>query len=93
METKKEKTWRLYIIECSDGSLYTGITNDIKRRLELHNNGKASRYTRSRRPVTLIHTKRCKSRSDALKKEYALKQLSRNEKEGYLKKHGKSRNR
>ncbi len=76
--------WLLYILACRDKTLYTGITNNLSRRLELHNNGIASRYTRSRRPVTLIYQERCRNKSSALKKEYRIKSLSRKEKEEYI---------
>lgn len=79
-------TWSLYILKCDDGTLYTGITNDVARRLELHNRGTASRYTRSRLPVTIVFQKRCKSKSHALKQECAVKSLARKEKEEYIKK-------
>ncbi len=81
---KVKKGWFLYVLECSDGTLYTGITNDLSRRLAQHNNGKASRYTRGRLPVKLVHAERCRDRSRALKLEYALKQLSRNEKIAFI---------
>lgn len=83
---KKEKRirWFLYILKCGDGTLYTGVTLDLDRRVAQHNNGTASRYTRSRLPVRVIHQERCKDRSSALKKEYAMKQLSRTEKEEYI---------
>jgi predicted GIY-YIG superfamily endonuclease len=80
-------SWCLYMLKCSDGSLYTGITNDLARRLEQHNAGKASRYTRSRKPVKLIYQEPCRGRSRALKKEYALKSLTRKEKEDYIRDH------
>jgi len=83
---KKPVRWYLYVLMCGDGTLYTGITKDLDRRGAQHNNGTASRYTRSRLPVTLIHREPCKDRSSALKKEYAMKQLSRAEKEEYIKK-------
>ncbi len=83
------KKWFLYVLECSDGTLYTGITNDLGRRLELHNSGRASRYTRGRRPVTLIYQEPCRNKSYALKKEYAVKALTRSEKEDYIKRHAK----
>lgn len=76
--------WRLYILMCGDGSLYTGITNDLARRVAQHNRGTASRYTRSRLPVALVHQEPCRGRSGALRKEYAVKQLSRSEKEAYI---------
>ena len=87
--TKKRKTrWFLYILKCRDCTLYTGITIDLGRRVEQHNKGAASRYTRSRRPVRLIYQEPCRTRSHALKKEYALKRLSRKEKEMYIKDKG-----
>jgi putative endonuclease len=76
--------WFLYILKCSDTTLYTGITNDLQRRLERHNAGSASRYTRSRRPVKLIYYERCRNKSSALKKECSVKSLSREEKENYI---------
>src|SRR4030095_8132114 len=77
----KENGWFLYILRCSDGSFYAGITNDLARRLTQHRDGRASRYTRSRRPVRIVYDESCASRSDALKKESAVKALSRKEKE------------
>ncbi len=72
--------WIVYIAECGDGSLYTGITNDLPRRLALHNAGRASRYTRTRLPVAIVYQEYCRDRSAALKREYALKALAREEK-------------
>lgn len=77
----KDGTWILYILRCEDGSFYTGITNDLERRLNQHRDGRASRYTRSRRPVKIVYSESCKSRSHALKRESAVKLLSRKEKE------------
>ncbi len=78
--------WCLYILKCGDGTLYTGITNDLARRVKQHNDGSASRYTRSRLPVKLVYQESCRGRSQALKKEFAVKSLSRKEKEEYIKK-------
>jgi len=78
---KKSSSWILYILRCGDGSFYTGITNRLDHRLKAHEKGLASRYTRSRLPVRLIYRKACRSRSDALKKEWAVKLLSREKKE------------
>ena len=75
------ETWLVYILRCADGSLYTGITNDLEQRSAKHNAGTASRYTRSRRPVTVIYEERQPSRSAALKREAAIKALSRSQKE------------
>lgn len=69
--------WMLYILECSDGTLYTGITNDMDRRVDQHNAGKAARYTRGRRPVRLRYCERCTTRSQALVREAAIKRLTR----------------
>jgi len=80
-----EKSWSLYILRCQDGSLYTGITNDIQRRLKAHNSGRASRYTSSRRPVELLYQEPCTSRSQALIRECAVKSYSRKEKEDLIK--------
>jgi predicted GIY-YIG superfamily endonuclease len=78
---KKKPQWCVYILRCADGTLYTGITNDLTRRLAQHNAGTAAKYTRTRGPVTVAHTERAKNKSLALKREYAIKQLSRNQKE------------
>ena len=79
-----EQPWFVYIMECSDGSFYTGVTNDIERRQKQHNEGTASRYTRSRRPVILRYQELCGSRSQALIRECSLRLLSRNEKEALV---------
>lgn len=76
-----EQPWMVYILECSDGSFYTGVTNNIERRQQQHNEGTASRYTRSRRPVVLRYQEICGSRSQALIRECSLRLLSRKEKE------------
>lgn len=75
-----EKQWYLYILECGDGTLYTGITDDVLRRLEAHRSGKGAKYTRGRGPLTLRHQEQCGSYSDALKREHAVKHLPRAEK-------------
>ena len=73
--------WIVYILRCADGSLYTGITNDLEGRLQKHNNGSGAKYTRSRLPVSMIYSETVTDKSQALKREYALKQLKREEKE------------
>ena len=78
--------WSLYILKCGDGTLYTGITVGLQKRLEKHRKGTASKYTRSRMPVRLVHHEACKGRSDALKKEHAIKKLSRADKNAYIRK-------
>ena len=76
-----EKQWVLYILQCKDGTLYTGITDDLQRRLAAHESGKGAKYTRGRGPLTLRYTDKCESRSDALRREIAVKKLSRKDKE------------
>ena len=72
-----DNTWFVYILCCDDGTLYTGITNDLSRRCEQHNAGTASRYTRSRLPVVLVYQDAQGSRSRALKREIEVKAHSR----------------
>jgi putative endonuclease len=74
----KKEIWHVYMVRCSDGTLYTGITNDLKKRIEAHNSGKeGARYTRSRRPVKLVYSEQVESKSAAAKLEYKLKKLPR----------------
>jgi predicted GIY-YIG superfamily endonuclease len=79
--TRPAGQWLVYLVQCRDGSLYTGITNDLPKRLKAHAAGKASRYTRSRLPVTLAYTEPQPSHSAALKREAAIKKLSREQKD------------
>lgn len=74
------KSWFVYILRCSDGTLYTGISNDLQKRIKRHNIGTGAKYTRSRLPVQLVWSKKLKSESTARKKEGQIKKLSRNEK-------------
>lgn len=68
----------VYILECSDGTLYTGITTDIKKRLDEHNNNpKGAKYTKARRPVKLVYQEASENRSTASKREYVIKKLTR----------------
>jgi predicted GIY-YIG superfamily endonuclease len=76
--------WYVYMLGCADGSLYTGITTDLNRRCKQHNDGTASRYTRSRRPVRLVYRETHPDRSQASKREAAIKALSRREKESMI---------
>ena len=82
---KSDATWFVYLMRCADNSLYTGITNDLPRRLEQHNAGTASRYSRSRLPVELVYDEPQESQSHALKRELAIKAASRQEKELLIK--------
>ena len=75
--TDAASDWQVYILKCSDGSLYTGITNDIQQRLSTHNNGKASKYTRSRLPVELLYSEPSENRATASRREAEIKRLPR----------------
>jgi len=84
MAETTNKAWFLYLVRCADGSLYTGITNNVTRRCQQHNAGTASRYTRSRLPVELIYQESHASQGLALKRELAVKAMSREEKESLV---------
>jgi putative endonuclease len=79
-------TWTVYIVRCGDDTLYTGIAKDAARRVDEHNSndGLAASYTRGRRPVVLVYQEPAPTRSDALKREYQIKQMSREAKERLL---------
>ena len=72
--------WTVYMVRCADDTLYTGIARDAQARLATHNAGRGAKYTRSRRPVTLIYQEAAPDRSEASKREWAIKRLSRREK-------------
>ena len=78
---RKKERWFLYILECSDGKFYTGITKDMERRLKTHNEGKGANFTRIRRPVKMIYHETLRNRAQALVREYAVKLLPRKKKE------------
>jgi len=75
-----EKKWYVYILCCSDDTLYAGITNAPERRLAAHNQGVASKYTRSRRPVNMVYCEEAAEKGDALRRELAIKAMSRQQK-------------
>ena len=75
-----EKQWYVYILECCDGSYYTGVTNDVDKRMKAHAEGKGSKYVYKKGFKELIKIKLCESKSDACKCEYAIKKLPRGEK-------------
>lgn len=79
-----ESKWYLYILRCSDNTLYTGITTDVEKRLETHRSGKGAKYTRGRTPLTLVYREECGSHSHALRRELEIKRLTRPEKEGLI---------
>ena len=76
--------WVVYILECGDGTLYTGSTNNLARRLLRHRSGKGARYTRGRLPVRVVYCRRCPDRGAALKREHAIKRLGRREKNALI---------
>ena len=76
--SKSSDIWFVYMVRCSDGTLYTGITNDLEKRIRAHNSGKdGARYTRSRRPVKLVYSEEAGSKSNAAKLEYKIKKMTR----------------
>lgn len=78
--SKDEKAYT-YMVKCKDGSLYTGWTNDVEKRLQAHNSGKGAKYTRNRAPVELVYVEVFESKTEAMSREYAIKQLTRKKKE------------
>ena len=84
MRMKKAKSCWVYVLQCGDGSYYTGWTNDLVKRVKSHQSGKGGKYTRSRLPVRLIQKWRTKDRSAAMRKEALFKALSRKEKDTVL---------
>ena len=81
-----KQEWVVYLIQCSDDSLYCGITNNLKSRLAAHNSGSGAKYTKSRRPVTLVGVSLKMTKSDALKLEYRVKRVPAEKKLGELSK-------
>ena len=77
-------SWKVYILRCGDGTLYTGITTDVQARLAVHQSGKGAKYTRGRGPLTVAYTEECPDKGTALRREYAIKALSREEKENLI---------
>ena len=81
-----DKSWYLYILRCGDGTLYTGITTDVEARLEIYRSGKGAKYTRGRGPLELVYREECENHSQALKRELAVKAMSREEKQSLINK-------
>ena len=83
MEEKKETIQKnyTYILKCSDGTLYTGWTNDLTKRLKAHNDGRGARYTKTRRPVVLAYYESFSSKEEAMRREYEIKHMGRKKKE------------
>ncbi len=74
------KNWSVYMVKCKDNTFYTGVSNNIKHRIEQHNLGKGAKYTRARRPIELVYSEQCQDHSIALKRECAIKKLTRSQK-------------
>ena len=91
MPHAKEPRWWVYILRCADGTLYTGVTTDPARRLAQHNAGTASKYTRARRPVAMVYRVRAADHGGALRREIALKKLTRAAKEALIAKRARPR--
>lgn len=77
----------VYIVECSDGTFYTGWTVDLEKRIKSHSSGKGAKYTRGRGPVKLLYYEKFNNKSDAMKREYQIKKLNRQQKEILIKKY------
>ena len=73
-----------YMVRCADGTLYTGWTNDLSKRITAHNSGKGAKYTAARSPVTLVYVEQHEDRISAMKREYSVKHLTRSEKESLI---------
>lgn len=71
----------IYIVRCNDGTYYTGWTNDIEKRVKTHNEGKGAKYTKTRRPVTLVYYESFQTKEEAMRREWEIKQMKRGEKE------------
>ena len=86
MRREPSLSWRVYIVRCADGTLYTGVARDVARRVAEHNGagGRGAKYTRGRRPVLLVYSKKAASRSAALKREARLKRLPKPDKEALV---------
>lgn len=80
MEKEGKQIWGVYILRCGDGTLYTGITDDLPRRLAAHRTGKGAKYTRGRGPLELLFWQDCQDHSGALKREWEIKHMSRSKK-------------
>jgi putative endonuclease len=76
----KESSWCVYILKCSDNTYYTGITNNIKRRIHQHETNKGAKYTKGRGPFSIVYQDKCKNRGEASQKEFAIKKLALAEK-------------
>ncbi len=80
LDSTRPPSWSVYLLRCSDGTLYTGIATDVAARVKTHNEGKGAKYTRARLPVTLLYQEDALTHGDALRREMAIKRLSRTQK-------------
>jgi putative endonuclease len=80
----QKNKYYLYVLECNDSTLYTGYTNDVERRVAVHNSGKGAKYTKARVPVTCVFHQQFETKSEAMKAEYAFKKLTRKQKLDYI---------
>lgn len=87
MTEKKEENHYVYMVECADGSYYTGYTNNLEKRIKVHNSGKGAKYTKARLPVRLIYWECFEKKQEAMRREWKIKQMPRRKKEE-LKKSG-----
>jgi len=85
MKKRGKRNWSVYMVRCSDGTLYTGTTNDIERRIKMHNSKGGARYTRTRQPVVLVYHENSMNRSQALTRECAIKAMPKKRKEDRVK--------
>lgn len=85
-EGRRENMNYTYIVRCRDGTLYTGWTNNLEKRMEAHNSGKGARYTKSRRPVKLVYYEEFETKEEAMSREYAIKHMKKSKKEKLLEK-------
>lgn len=88
---KDSATWYVYILQCSDGTLYSGATTDVARRLAVHNAGCGAKYTRTRLPCSVVYQEKAGTRSLALSREYAIKRLTRRQKLALIEAKGKEK--
>ena len=79
-KTVMKETWYVYIVQCADGSLYTGVAKDVEMRVSQHNAGKGAKYTRARLPVRLVHHEPAADQGSALRREYEIKGMTRERK-------------
>lgn len=79
-----EKQWFVYMLRCGDGTLYTGMTDDVQRRLEAHRSGKGAKYTRGRGPLELVYQETLPTRQEALSREWHIKHMTREEKQNLI---------